>query len=343
MGAALLRDPDRLCSILSALVAAVSPPPEQGGFGIGVSVKIRILETIDETRALVERLVATGITGLTVHCRTPPMRPREKAIREDGRLRVVAEVCRAAGVACLVNGDVASREEGELLAREHGVDGAMIAAAAERNPSCFRTAAQGGLASWEEIVRQYLRVAIDTRNRWGNTKFMMQQLVPGKQAVAKGILACKTYTHLVAALGPDVLVTASADGDVTATTMEEWEALAAQADVDLGLDERERLEREAREAKEARIRANSGGGKKAKVGVVKGQDNASAMAAAGSMAEARAADADKSRGKKRSQLSERRVSAVLAAGHEGDERDLEKLSRQHERMVERESAAAVAG
>ncbi|CRK38835.1 hypothetical protein BN1708_020573, partial [Verticillium longisporum] len=84
MGAQLLRTPDKLCAILEALVATVVPE-----FEIGVSVKIRLLATAPETEALVRRLVATGITGLTVHCRTTPMRPREPAIR--GQLRMVAD------------------------------------------------------------------------------------------------------------------------------------------------------------------------------------------------------------------------------------------------------------
>ncbi|KAK3061327.1 tRNA-dihydrouridine synthase 2, partial [Teratosphaeriaceae sp. CCFEE 6253] len=72
MGAALLKTPDILCSILEALVREVGLPNE-----IGISVKIRILQTAEETETLVRRPCATGITGLTVHCRTTPMRPRE--------------------------------------------------------------------------------------------------------------------------------------------------------------------------------------------------------------------------------------------------------------------------
>src|SRR5687768_13620585 len=75
MGAALLRTPDKLCAILEALVKNITPE-----FNIGISVKIRLLETAEETEALVRRLCATGITSLTIHCRTTPMRPRERAI-----------------------------------------------------------------------------------------------------------------------------------------------------------------------------------------------------------------------------------------------------------------------
>ena len=90
MGAALLKTPEKLCAILRALVKEVGEVWE-----IGISVKIRILDTAEETEALVSQLCDTGITGLTVHCRTTPMRPRERAIRDQ--LRMVARVCREKG------------------------------------------------------------------------------------------------------------------------------------------------------------------------------------------------------------------------------------------------------
>lgn len=189
MGAALLRDPDRLCAILEALVKEIVPE-----FGIGISVKIRLLETAQETEALVRRLVATGITGLTIHCRTTPMRPREAAIR--GQLRMIADVCREAGVACLMNGDVESREQALRLIKEYNVDGAMIATAAEKNPSCFRAEADGGIAPWQEVAEHYVRNAIEVENKFGNTKFLLGNVIPGKAQVHGPINQCKTYTQI---------------------------------------------------------------------------------------------------------------------------------------------------
>lgn len=194
MGAALLRTPDKLCTILEALVKNITPE-----FGIGISVKIRILETPGETEALVRRLVATGITGLTVHCRTTPMRPRERAIR--GQLRMVAEVCHEAGVACLMNGDVETKDQGLKLAEEFGADGSMIATAAEKNPSCFRTEAEGGILPWQEVVEEYVKTTIQIDNRYGNTKYLLCQMVPGKDSAYKRINQCKNYESTCEALG----------------------------------------------------------------------------------------------------------------------------------------------
>ncbi|THY46886.1 FMN-linked oxidoreductase [Aureobasidium pullulans] len=190
MGAALLKTPDKLVAILEALVKEVGTP-----FEIGISVKIRILENPEDTAALVRRLVATGITGLTVHCRTTPMRPRESAIRDQ--LRMVGEICHEAGVACLMNGDVTSRDEALKLAEEYGVDGAMIATAAEANPSCFRAEKDGGLAPWDQVVKEYIRTALEVENRWGNTKYLLGQMIPGRAKQYRPMNQAKSYTDIV--------------------------------------------------------------------------------------------------------------------------------------------------
>lgn len=194
MGAALLRTPDKLVAILEALVREIPPV-----FGIGISVKIRLLETAAETEKLVRRLVATGITGLTIHCRTTPMRPREAAIR--GQLKMIREVCHEAGVACVMNGDVESRDHAAVLMEEFGTDGAMIATSAERNPSCFRTAQDGGLVNWREVVKQYLTFAMEVGNKVGNTKYSLGMLIDGKAPEMRLLSPPKCYTALVKALG----------------------------------------------------------------------------------------------------------------------------------------------
>lgn len=199
MGAALLRTPDKLVAILEALVQNITPE-----FDIGISVKIRILDTAAETESLVRRLVTTGITGLTVHCRTPDMRKRERAIREQ--LRMVAEICHEAGIPCLMNGDVASKEDGLGLAAEFGADGAMIAAAAEINPSCFRTEAEGGLVPWREVVGEYVGAALTVNNKFGNTKYLLSQMVPGRDEAYKIAMKARSYVDVCENLGYGHLV-----------------------------------------------------------------------------------------------------------------------------------------
>ncbi|TVY60667.1 tRNA-dihydrouridine(20) synthase [NAD(P)+] [Lachnellula suecica] len=194
MGAALLQMPENLAGILEALVKEITPE-----FEIGISVKIRLLETRELTEALVRRLCATGITGLTIHCRTTPMRPRERAIREQ--LKMIADICRETGVACLMNGDVATRTQALELISEFGVDGAMIATAAESNSSCFRSEAEGGVAPWAEVVEQYIKTAMEVENRWGNTKYLLTHMIPGKLTVYREMTSAKSYHQACKILG----------------------------------------------------------------------------------------------------------------------------------------------
>ncbi|KAL3482463.1 hypothetical protein BJX99DRAFT_217103 [Aspergillus californicus] len=199
MGAALLRTPDKLVSILESLVKEVGEP-----YQIGISVKIRLLETPELTESLVSRLVQTGITGLTIHCRTTPMRPRERAIRDQ--LQMIVSTCHAAGVACIINGDVASRDQALSLMTEYGADGGMIATAAEANSSCFRSEADGGLAPWRDVVYEYLKFCLESENRFGNTKYLMNILIPGKDKQFSHARNSRSYVDFCRILRFDDLI-----------------------------------------------------------------------------------------------------------------------------------------
>ena len=231
MGAALLQTPELLASILTALVKEVGEVYE-----IGISVKIRLLETPDKTKALVKRLCQTGITGLTVHCRTTRMRPRERAIRDQ--LRMIADVCRDEGVACLMNGDVKNKDEARQLAQEYGTDGAMIATAAESNPSCFRTAEEGGLLPWQEVVLEYMKTALEVENKFGNTKFLLSQLIAGKEQGKRKLAGWKNYLDACAGLDLTELHDLATEVDsrlgITAQQREEGIAAVKKAKTKIG-------------------------------------------------------------------------------------------------------------
>ena len=108
MGAALLTNPDLLCSILTALREAM--PSE-----ITVSAKIRLLPSQEDTLKLVERIVNTGISALTVHCRTRNMRMKEKAVIQ--RLREIVEFVEkmGKGIAVIENGDCLGYEDSKRV------------------------------------------------------------------------------------------------------------------------------------------------------------------------------------------------------------------------------------
>ncbi|KAI5847005.1 hypothetical protein BZA05DRAFT_341297 [Tricharina praecox] len=191
MGAALLKNPDKLVAILTSLVKEVGKPNN-----VPVSVKIRILDTQEETLTLVRRLCATGIVRVTVHCRTTPMRPREAAIRDQ--LREIVKTCHEAGVQCYANGDVKSRSHAEELIEEFGVDGCMIATAAEANPSCFRSE---GVLPWQEVAEEFLKTCVSIGNWTSNTKFCLSHLVPGKNKMYSEVTQCRTMEAMCKLFG----------------------------------------------------------------------------------------------------------------------------------------------
>jgi len=85
-------------------------PPE-----ISVSAKIRLLSTQEDTLKLVERIINTGVSALTVHCRTRNMRKTEKATIE--RLREIVEFVEkmGKGVAVIENGDCLGYEDAKRV------------------------------------------------------------------------------------------------------------------------------------------------------------------------------------------------------------------------------------
>ena len=105
----------------------------------------------------------------------------------------VVKVCHEAGVQCYANGDVESRVHAEKLIEEFGVDGCMIATAAEANPSCFHNK---GLFPWREVAEEYLRVAMDCGNQLSNAKFCLSHFVPGKDPLYQKVVRSKTMEEL---------------------------------------------------------------------------------------------------------------------------------------------------
>lgn len=67
MGAALLSQPEKAKLILTTLVDNIKVP---------ITCKIRVLESIEDTIALVKSLASSGISAIAVHGRTKNERPQ---------------------------------------------------------------------------------------------------------------------------------------------------------------------------------------------------------------------------------------------------------------------------
>ncbi|KAH9984062.1 hypothetical protein BJV74DRAFT_878791 [Russula compacta] len=196
MGAALLTNPDLLCSILSTLRRELPPH-------ISVSAKIRLLPTQEDTLALVERIVNTGISCLTIHCRTRNMRPRQRALVH--RLKEIVDFVKGLGrdVAVIENGDCVGFEDARRIRAITGADSVMIATAAEANPTVFSPTP---LTSLEDtFILPYLRLCKYLDNHWASTKFCVSQFKGRKsanKALREAVIKAKGYANLDALVEP---------------------------------------------------------------------------------------------------------------------------------------------
>ena len=125
-GSALLRDPELVTRILSAVVAAVEVP---------VTLKMRTGWDAKNRNALQIARIAegSGIQALAVHGRT-----RACGYRGQAEYDTVAQIKDALGIPVIANGDIDSPEKSLEVLRLSAVDGLMIGRAACGRPWIFR-------------------------------------------------------------------------------------------------------------------------------------------------------------------------------------------------------------
>ncbi|KAI9471552.1 tRNA-dihydrouridine synthase 2 [Coemansia sp. RSA 1085] len=185
MGAALLEDPDRLCAILEKLVQNISIP---------VTCKIRVFDDEEKTLSLVRQIARTGISALTVHCRTRYMRPREKAMWH--RLNSIVEELKPLPV--VLNGDIFKYEDAQKARTSTGATSVMTARGAAANPSIF--CAKGGIPARDAVV-EYVKIAMNVGNPYSNTKYTVLQMHPDtRSSEFRALQSSKCYQDMCAAL-----------------------------------------------------------------------------------------------------------------------------------------------
>ncbi|XP_004343266.1 tRNA dihydrouridine synthase Dus2 [Capsaspora owczarzaki ATCC 30864] len=192
MGAALLKHPDKIHAILTALVAAV-------GEHVHVTCKIRVLATVEETVALAKMIESTGVSALAVHCRLTHERPRE-----PGHPDMLKPIVDALSIPVIANGgslDIVSHDDIEAFRQRTGCASVMVARAAQNNPSVFRPEP---LVPRLEMARQLLRTGIEWDNPSGNTKFCINTLAnDGSWVTPHGFTQCESHAAMCPFLGID--------------------------------------------------------------------------------------------------------------------------------------------
>lgn len=137
MGVALLADPERAKGILKTLVDNVKMP---------VTCKIRLLNDLDETIALVREFEALGIAAIAVHGRKKNERPQH-AVNTEAIRRIAESV----SIPVIANGgsrDIENLADIVKFKQSCGASSVMIARAAQWNVTIFRRQGKSRLHSY---------------------------------------------------------------------------------------------------------------------------------------------------------------------------------------------------
>ncbi|OBA21720.1 FMN-linked oxidoreductase [Metschnikowia bicuspidata var. bicuspidata NRRL YB-4993] len=184
MGAALLSTPDLLVLILLNLVKEIGHPN-----GKPISAKIRLLNSSDAqpTLDLVERICKTGISNLTVHCRTREMRNRDAPIRNF--VNEIHEVTKKHNVSLIINGAFRCKLEFKQFQKFMGnyEIGGMMAEAAESNPTVFCDRP----LPWRDVIPEFIQFCISCDNHPSNTKYILLNQLPGKSRLYQAFCKIK--------------------------------------------------------------------------------------------------------------------------------------------------------
>lgn len=174
MGAALMTQPDKVSHILRTLVNGLSKP---------VTCKIRILPKVEDTVELVKLIEAAGVKAIAVHGRLREERPNH-ANHND----VIETVAKSVSIPIIANGgssEMNSYDDIKKFRDDTGATSVMIARAAQWNPSIF---SQNGMEPIENVIRKYLKYAVQYDAPLPNTKYCIQQMLHEELELPSGRL-----------------------------------------------------------------------------------------------------------------------------------------------------------
>ena len=140
-GAALLRDPDKVVSMVRKCIASTDVP---------ISVKMRLGTGSGENTALEisERLAEEGVIRICVHGRT--LRQRYSGIADWDQIREISD---SVDIPVIANGDVVDTQSAQSCLQATGASGLMIGRGAIGRPTIFHEIKEGmgwsvGKAPW---------------------------------------------------------------------------------------------------------------------------------------------------------------------------------------------------
>ncbi|ODM95510.1 tRNA-dihydrouridine(20) synthase [NAD(P)+]-like [Orchesella cincta] len=184
MGAALLKQPEKVQAILTTLVSNLRIP---------VTCKIRVLATVDETIKFSKMIQSCGVSAMAIHGRMVHERPQHA-----NRSTVIRQVASELDIPVIANGGSKEITKYEDIARFRettGCSSVMLARAAEWNASIFRP---DGKIEMEQVIKAFLIIAVDKNNPFTNSKYTVQNMLREQQEtpLGKRFLATQTMEDL---------------------------------------------------------------------------------------------------------------------------------------------------
>lgn len=148
-GASLMRDPQRAQALIQAAKAGLE--------GLPLTVKTRLGYHTIETASWIGTVLAAQPDVLVIHGRTRQELSEVPAHWDE--IARAASMARDAGVLCVGNGNIQSREQGEEYAQRFGVDGIMIGRGVLGNPWVFAARTKRSepekLAALAQLITQF--------------------------------------------------------------------------------------------------------------------------------------------------------------------------------------------
>mmetsp|Transcript_5909 Transcript_5909/g.14016 ORF Transcript_5909/g.14016 Transcript_5909/m.14016 type:complete len:447 (+) Transcript_5909:61-1401(+) len=172
MGSALLKDPERAARIVKTLRAEIPRP---------ISVKIRLLPSIQQTVDFCHTMINAGANAVAIHARKSGT---DSTVNADwGGLKEVLGLLRPKypDFPFLVNGDFYEREERKQFLDETKIDGFLLGRPALYNTSTFLPM-KSPLVDKTNVIQEYIRQAMRYEVHYKNAKYVICEMMNNRRA-----------------------------------------------------------------------------------------------------------------------------------------------------------------
>lgn len=188
-GASLLRSPERVCRIISAVKTC----------GLPVSVKMRLLPDIKKSVCFCKTIEKAGADFIILHGRTA-----KQGYGGFADWQAIKKVRSAIAIPLVGNGDITARSAGEKMVAGGYCDSFMIGKAAMKNPMCFRDKQATGFKMQRKVFFEYVKICEKTQAlKIGDLRqkaLLFFHSFPNCASLRAGIAQAKTIDALFAAV-----------------------------------------------------------------------------------------------------------------------------------------------